>query len=33
MTVTTEYSDLLKEKTGVEIDLRDDDIRGKVRAE
>ena len=28
-----DITDLLKEKTGVEIDLRDDDIRGKVRAE
>ena len=28
-----DITDLLYEKTGVEIDLRDDDIRGKVRAE
>lgn len=28
-----DITDLLKEKTGVEIDLTDDDIRGKVRAE
>ena len=28
-----DITDLLKDKTGVEIDLRDDDIRGKVRAE
>ena len=28
-----DITDTLYEKTGVEIDLRDDDIRGKVRAE